>query len=240
VFDRPEERRIGSKMMRSVSPARTLFAALLLLPLTASAGPPTKRPTSRYGIPRLAPGQVWVSSVPVGLEVRLGEDLESKPIGRTPLVVEGRNVGRSLSVTIGKKKYGGALPDQTSLIDFSGKTTHSLGKQYGTRVEDLGRAITYELQPGKRTLIALFQSRDWSLSELARLYPPGSNFRFSDELVEKRLTEKGVPPNYVRAGIRLLHRGGKVALPGLRGWLIAEVTSSGKVELLESPQTPSK
>ena len=226
--------------MRSVRLARVLSAALLLLPLNVSASPATKRPTSRYGIPRLAPGQLWVSSVPVGLEVRLGENLGSKPIGRTPLVVEGRNVGRYLSVSIGKKKYGGTLPDQTSLIDFSGKTTHSIGKRYGTDVEDLGRAITYELQPGKQTLIALFQSRDSSLSELARLYPPGSNFRFADAGVKKRLEEKGVPPDYVRTGIRLLHRGGKIALPGRRGWLIAEVSSSGEVDLLDWPASPAK
>lgn len=218
-----------------------LASALLLLLLSAPRPVvPAKKAGGRFGIPKLAPGQLWVSSVPVGLEVRLGENLDSKPIGRTPLVVEGRNVGRSLSVTIGKKKYGGALPDQTSLIDFSGKTTHSLGKRYGARLEDLGRAITYDLQPGQRTLIALFQSRDSSLSELSRLYPPGSNFRFSDATVKKRLEEKGVPPESVRVGIQLLHRGGKVALPGLRGWLIAEVTSSGEVELREPPTAPPK
>lgn len=209
---------------------------------------PTKAPTpvasarksapARYGIPRLAPDQVWVSSVPVGLEVRVGEDLGSKPVGRTPLVLKRQDVGRYLSVSIGKKQFGGSLPNQTSFLDFTGKSSHSIGKKYGERVEDLGRAISYELPPRKQTLIALFQSRDWSLSELARLYPRGSNFPFSDAGVKKRLDEKGVPTEYVRTGVRLLHRGGKVALPGRGGWLILEVTSPGQVDLLDWPAAP--
>ncbi len=194
-----------------------------------------KSPPARYGFPRLAPGQIWVSSVPVGLEVRVGENLGSKPVGRTPLVLKRQDVGRSLSVSIGKKQFGGVLPDQKSLIDFTGKSSHSLLKRYETKVDDLGRAITYELPPGKQTVIALFQSRDWSLSELAPLYPRGSNFRFSEADIRKRLEEKGVTPEYVRTGIQLLHRGGKVALPGREGWLIAEVSPSGDVEVIEPP-----
>jgi hypothetical protein len=223
---------------------RALLPVLLLLPLKAPASgrSSSKSPSGNYGIPRLAPGQVWISSVPVGLEVRSGENPRAKNVlGRTPIVLNGRDVGRSVTVSILKKEYGGELPDQISLIDFSSKTTHSIGEQSGTKVEDLGRAITYELHlPGKQTVIALFQSRDASLSEVARLYPPGSNFRFSDAVVGKRLAQKGVPPEYVRTGIRLLHRGGKVALPGGRGWLIAEVTPSGQVELLEPPAKPVK
>ena len=223
---------------------RALLPVLLLLPSKAPAyaRSPSKSPTAHYGIPRLAPGQVWVSSVPVGLEVRSGDNPRAKKVlGRTPIVLNVRDVGSAVTVSILKEEYGGALPDQISLIDFSSKTTHSIGAQFGTKVEDLGRAITYELHPpGKQTVIALFQSRDSSLSEVARLYPAGSNFQFSDAVVGKRLAQKGVPPEYVRIGIRLLHRGGKVALPGAQGWLIAEVTQSGQVELLEPPAKPVK
>jgi hypothetical protein len=217
--------------------ASVLLLMLLNVPTSTGAA---KTSSARYGIPRLAPGQIWVSSVPVGLEVRVGKDPDAKPVlGRTPLVVKRRNVGRFLTVSIRKGEYGGELPNQIDLVDFSGKTTHSIGMQYGKSVEDLGRAITYELPlPGKQTVIALFQSRDSSLSDLARLYPPGSNFRFSDAGVKKRLEKKGVPPEYVRAGIRLLHRGGKIALPGRGGWLIAEVSSSGQVDLLDWPANP--
>jgi hypothetical protein len=228
-------------MKRSVSPVRALLPLLLLLPLpTLPAVRVTKSP--RYGIPRLARGLLWVSSVPVGLEVRDGDKPNAKKVlGRTPLVLNAKDVDRYITVSIQKKQYGGELPNQIDLVDFSAKNTHSMTIKYPTFEEDVSRAITYELHlPEKQTVIALFQSRDASLSELASLYPPGLNFRFSDAVVGKRLEKKGVPPEYVRTGIRLLHRGGKVALPGRAGWLIAEVSSSGKVELLDRPAKPAK
>lgn len=225
-------------MKKKAALARIVLAVavLLTLPAAISVGAGNRRQKS-YGIPRLGRDQLWISSVPVGLEVRSGETTDGKPIlGRTPLVVNARSLGRSVTLIMRKKEYGGELPVQTALIDFSAKNSHSLGIQRGKEVEDLARALTYELhRPRKQTLIALFQSRDSSLSELARFYPPGSNFRFSHGTVEKRLAEKGVPPDYIRQGIRLLERGGKVGLPGARGWLLAEVTATGQVDLLEPP-----
>jgi hypothetical protein len=239
-------------MLRRVSPVRALLPLLLLLPLQAppSAARGTSRP--RYGIPRLEPGQLWVSSVPVGLEVRSGDNPNVKKVlGRTPLILNARDVDRYVTVTIQKKQYLGTLPDQMNFLDFSAKTTHSMTIQHppaeedkGRPAEDVARAITYELHlPDRQAVIALFQSRDLSLSDLARLYPPGSNFRFSDQGLQKRLAQKGVPPEFVSAGIQLLHRGGKIALPGAHGWsdwLIAEVTPSGQVDLLEPPSNPPK
>jgi hypothetical protein len=228
-------------MEKRAALARIFLAVTLLgtLPAAVSVGAGNRRPKS-YGIPKLGPDQLWISSVPVGLEVRSGETADGKPIlGRTPLVLNARSLGRSVTVIVRKKEYGGRLPDQISLIDFSAKNSHSLGIQRGKEVEDLARALTYELdRTRKQTLIALFQSRDSSLSEVARFYPPGSNFRFSHGPVEKRLAEKGVPPDYIRRGLRLLERGGKVALPGKNGWLIAEVTATGQVDLLEPPANP--
>ena len=237
--------------MRQRPFAAVSLAPLLLLALLhgpTSAPPVRARPTpppaqvgsARYGIPRLGPGELWISSVPVGLEVRNGGDPNGKQmLGRTPLVVNARKLGDSITVIIRKKEYGGKLPDQLALIDFSAKRSHSMEVQYGPKVEDLGRAITYGLNPTrKQTLIALFQSRDSSLSELARFYPRGSNFQFSHGDVERRLAEKGVPPQYIQVGIGLLERGGKVGLPGTRGWLIAEVTASGRVDLLEPSGRP--
>ncbi len=141
--------------------------------------------------------------------------------------------------------------DQMEFLDFSAKTTHNMTIQHppdaedkGRPAEDVARAITYELHlPDRQTVIALFQSRSLSLSDLARLYPAGSNFRFSDQALQKRLALKGVPPEFISAGIRLLHRGGKIALPRAQGWsdwLIAEVTPSGQVDVLEPPSSPPK
>jgi hypothetical protein len=233
---------VKHRVKRTRFPVRCLLWVVLLLPQAApSSIASIVRHLKSYGIPKLGLGQVWISSIPAGLEVRSGENPDSRPsLGRTPLLVDARKLGKSITVILGRKEYGGALPNQGSFIDFSGKTTHSVQNRVGDKIDDFGRAITYAVDPSrKRTLIALFQSRDSSLSEIAHLYPPGTNFRFSRADVEKRLTARGVPPEYVRMGIRLLERGGKVGLPGTNGWLIAEVTAPGQVDLLEPPTKPA-
>ena len=82
-------------------------------------------------------------------------------------------------------------------------------------------------------MIALFQTKHLPLPEVERLYPTGSNFRFSDDLIRASLVGRGVSPEFVRAGISLLHRGGKVAVPSKEGWLVLEVTPSGMVEVID-------
>jgi hypothetical protein len=231
-------------MMGIAFTMRALLPVLLLLPLKgpAPARTPSKGPPARYGIPRLAPGQVWVSSVPVGLEVRVGEDPKGKALGRTPLVLSRRDAGPFVTVTIQKKDYGAKLPDQLDLADFTVAKTHStvLKDERTGKREDVDRSVTYKVRlPEKQTVIALFQTKQLPLSDLARLYPPGSNFRFSDEIVRKSLEGRGVSPEFVRAGIPLLHRGGKIALPSKQGWLVVEATASGQVELLdENTESP--
>jgi hypothetical protein len=225
-------------MMGIAFTMRTLLAVLLLLPLKAPAParPPSKSHPAHYGIPKLARGQVWVSSVPAGLEVRVGEKPKSKALGRTPLVLSRRDAGPFVTVTIQKKDYGGKLPDQMDLADFTAAGTYSTAQKDDRdgKIEDVDRSITYRVRlPEKQTVIALFQTKHLPLSDLARLYPPGSNFRFSDEVVRKSLEGRGVSPEFIRAGIPLLHRGGKIALPSKQGWLVVEATASGQVELLD-------
>ena len=238
-------------MTMRVSPARTLFAVLLLLAFetSTSAGPRTKSPTPYYGIPKLAPGLLWVSSVPVGLEVHSGKSpTPQKVLGRTPLVLKTRDLDRYVTVTIQKEEFGRELPNLMNFLDFTSRATHSTiwqGKNAEGKAveEDRSRGITYDVRPDKPVIIALFQTKDHSLSDLDRLYPPGSNFRFSDQGLQKRLAEKGVPPEFISAGIRLLHRGGKIALPdapGRSNWLIAEATPSGQVDLLNPPSSLPK
>lgn len=215
------------------------FVLLLLLSAPKAAVP--AKTAGRYGFPHLAPGQLWVSSVPVGLEVRIGEDPNGKKvIGRTPLVLNPPDVGSHVTVSVHETEYGGALPQQIDMLDIAAKNTHSTAIDYGTYKTDVSRALTFKVPlPGKNSVIALFQSKQLSLKQAERLYPRGSNFRFSHDVVEKQLAAKGVPPDFIRAGIRLLERGGKVALPGARGWLLAEVTSSGRVDVLEPPTVKS-
>lgn len=219
---------------------------------------PTKVPTSlasarrsppaSYGIPRLAPGQLWVSSVPVGLDVHLGDSPTPQKVhGHTPLVLKIRDVDRYVTVTIHPEEFGGKLPNVMAFLDFTSWKTHSTfwrgeNAEGKTVDEDRSRALTYKIGPAKPTIIALFHTREHTPADLDRLYPPGSNFRFSDPALRSRLAKKGVPPDFIASGIQLLHRGGKVVLPSAQGvsLLIAEVTSSGSVELLDSPASSAK
>jgi len=206
---------------------------------------PTKAPTpvasarksapARYGIPRLAPGQVWVTSVPVGLEVRVGEDPRSKAVGRTPLVLKAGQAGSFVTVTIQKTEAGGKLPTQLDLADFTAEKTGSTAfrDEITGKVEDVDRSITYKVRPDKPTVIALFQTKRLANADLARLYPPGSNFPFSDEIIRASLKGRGVSPGLIRAAIPLLHRGGKIAVSSKDGWLVLEATPSGMVEVID-------
>jgi len=231
--------RIGAVTRARASAMAAMLPVLLFGVGMAPTSVTTVRKGSRpaYGIPTLKPGQLWVSSVPVGLEVYVGDHPEGKPVGRTPVVLDVGSVGSHVTVSVQKSEYGGQLPSQRDLIDFSAERSHSLT----IRNEDVSRALTYKVDSQKKqTVIALFQPRSVSLSDMSRFYPQGSNFRFRESLVRRELAAKGVPPEYVRRGIRLLHRGGKIALPGRDGWLVAEVTPSGMVAIIDATSRSSR
>ncbi len=212
------------------------IASALLLALLAAPKPAVPvRKSAGFGIPRLAPSQLWVTSIPVGLEVRLGEDPKAKAVGRTPLVLKASEATRYVTVTLRKSEAAGKLPTQLDLADFTSARTHSTAhKDERTgKIDDLDRSLTYRVRPEKPTVIALFQTKHLPLPEVERLYPTGSNFRFSDDLIRASLVGRGVSPEFVRAGISLLHRGGKVAVPSKEGWLVLEVTPSGMVEVID-------
>jgi hypothetical protein len=218
---------------------RRLLASLVLLlsfvSASTAAGQAKKAPTVKYGIPRLPPGQLWVSSIPAGLEVRIGESpVSGKVVGRTPVVVDAANVGRFVTVILFRKDYGADLPPQGDLGDFSAKTTHSSLNRVAGKDEDYLRAITYEVKlPARKTVIAIFAPRSLPLSQVARLYPPGSSFPFSDAVASRRLAEKGAAAKSIPEALGLLHRGGKVVLPAGQNWLVAEVTAPGVVEVID-------
>lgn len=213
------------------------LASVLLLVMLNAAKPavPAKKSAGRFGIPRLAPGQLWVSSVPAGLEVRLGDDPRVKAVGRTPLVLKAGDATRYVTVTITKSEAAGKVPRQADLADFTAAKNFSAGTQDDVtgKVEYADCSLAYRTRPGKPTVIALFQTKHLALPELERLYPPGSSFRFSDDVIRASLVGRGVSAEFIRAGISLLHRGGKVAVPGKEGWLVLEVTPSGMVEVID-------
>jgi hypothetical protein len=217
--------------MRRIAWSALLVAAALFFAAVPTVG---KNPRVRYGIPKLGPGQLWVSSVPVGLEVWIGDYSRhrAKPVGRTPLVLRASDVGSEVTVVLQKSEFGGELPIQYDLTDYTALNTHA---SWDGPI-DLSRGLTYRVDSAKKPIvIALFQPRSVPFSDWARRYPPGSNFQFSENAVRRDLAARGVPNESVRLGVQLLHRGGKVALPGSKGWLIAEVTADRQVLVHDPP-----
>jgi hypothetical protein len=218
-----------------------LFAAAALFATTDPAV--GKDPRVRYGIPKLGRGQVWISSLPVGLEVKIGKSPNGKSVGRTPLVLRASEVGSQVTIVLQESEFGEKLPIQFDFVDYTCVVTHSTtitypsGERAGAGPTDVSRGLTYRVDAAKKPIvIALFQPRSAWLSDWAHHYPPGSNFRFSENAVRRELAARGVRDEYVRLGVELLHRGGKVALPGSKGWLIAEVTADRQVLVHDPPQ----
>ncbi|MEO8349842.1 MAG: hypothetical protein ABI610_13095 [Acidobacteriota bacterium] len=236
-------------MLGALSTGWLVPVLLLAIAPPTPAAPRSKAPAVKYGIPRVSPGQLWVSSIPAGLEVRIGKDpISGKVVGRTPVVVEAADVGRFVNVRLLKEDFGGTLPRQEDLGDFTARSTQSGTHRDGPTETDWFRGLTYEVNPKRQTVIALFQPRSLPLSSMARFYPPGSNFPFSDRAVSTRLAKKGAEARAIPEALRLLHRGGKVVLPAGSSWLVAEVTAPGVVDVIDlasvisalSTPTPSR
>jgi hypothetical protein len=219
--------------MRRLRRARALILAAVVVALTTGA---QKSSRPKYGIPKLKPGQLWISSVPVGLEVYLGARAAGKPAGRTPLLLPSARDVSKVTVVLPKTKPDEELPNQFDFADHTTLTTTTETHVEGTVKVDVSRALTYPVDAGsKPTLIALFQPKSAPLSDWARRYPPGSNFRFPEDRARRDLAARGVPPEFVDLGIQLLRKGGKVSLPTAKGWIVAEVTASGEVSISTPP-----
>ena len=210
------------------------LAASGAAPKRKPSSPPVKSPAVRYGMPRLQPGQLWVTSVPTGLEVRIGESpVAGKVVGRTPVLVPAADAPKFVTVVLTREDYGEPLPPQMDLGDFTARTSHSGVHQEAGKEVDFLRGVTYEVKPGRQTVIALFQPRSLPLAGVSRHYPAGSNFPFPDATAARLLAEKGVAAPVGKEAIGLLHRGGKVVVPTARTVLVAEVTAPGVVEVFD-------
>lgn len=212
-----------------------LLCGIAAATLAAAAGPKRAAPV-RYGFPKIGPAQVWIASVPAGLDVVAGPEPAGPSLGKTPLVLDRQAAGAEVTVVLPKEKWGGELPIQTDFIDFTATTTHSTMTRNGAADQDVGRAITYRVDPARPTLIALFQSRSESLVTFSGRYPPGRNFTFRERTVRKDLGDRGVSKPRIDVGILLLRRGGKLALQGRDGWLVAEVRPDGSVSIADQPR----
>jgi hypothetical protein len=212
------------------------LSCLAAAPKKTKAAPKTEKTKQvEYGYPKIPAGKVWISSIPAGAEVHPGSNPEGKLLGRTPLLLDAKDAGKEITITIPAKFWGGKLPDQLDFADFTSKRNHSIVHRDGAVDTDVSRGLTYAVDPNEPAIIALFQPRSASLSEWAKRYPPGSNFSFSEEAARKNFAEKGVPRILVDTGIDLLRRGGKVALPNGVRWVVAQVEPSGEVSVVAPP-----
>ena len=220
-------------------------ALVFLFAASVSAAAPKKVAAPRYGFQKIPPGKVWVSSVPVGLEVfagpkAIGQALDSKPLGRTPLLVDAKVAGPHVTVKMDKKEYGDeTLPYQMDFLDFTAKTNLSFTRRVGDKDEDIARGLTYAVDGSKPIVIALFQTRTMTLPEWAHRYPLGRNFSFREDALRKDLAIRGVPRPFVDSGVDLLRRGGKSGFPARDGWVVAEVQPSGDVSVFTPPPPPT-
>jgi hypothetical protein len=218
--------------MRRFRRMRAFALAAVVVALTTGA---QKSSRPKYGMPKLKPGQLWISSVPVGLEVYIGKSQVGKPAGRTPLLLPSAREVTDVTVVLPKTKDE-ELPNQFDFADHSAATTTAETHVEGGVKVDVSRALTYPVDAGRKpTLIALFQPKSASLSDWARRYPSGSNFRFAVDRARRDLVAREVPPEFVDLGIQLLRKGGKVSLPTAKGWIVAEVTASGEVSISTRP-----
>ena len=116
------------------------IASALLLALLAAPKPAVPvRKSAGFGIPRLAPSQLWVTSIPVGLEVRLGEDPKAKAVGRTPLVLKASEATRYVTVTLRKSEAAGNLPTSPTSLPL-GRTAPP------TKTNAPGRSTTWTVR----------------------------------------------------------------------------------------------
>jgi hypothetical protein len=193
----------------------------------------------RYGIPEdLKPSQLWVSSVPVGLDVEIYKG--SKEIflkGQTPITVE-LEPGRYVIEVIGNRARGtfersfGIISDRPK--DRPNGDVIAREKKEGGLEIFLGLPFEVEKVADKpMTLIVLFQPRVKSLDELDSLFPESDNFVFDEVAIKKILSEKGVLEQDIPKALSLLRRGGKLFLEGKGYTFIIEITASNNWKIIE-------
>lgn len=143
-------------MAKMTRKKRALSAILPGVTAAALAAPQKQSASARYGIPKLRPGELWISSVPVGLEVDPGAKSEGQPVGRTPLILDAESVGLRVTVVLRKEKDGPGRPEQTENIDFTAETTHSMWIRDAGVGTDIARDgwIVAQVMPSGRVTVA--------------------------------------------------------------------------------------
>lgn len=205
-------------------------------------------PGSENAIPKLSEDKIWVTSVPLGLEVFSAESpeeitSEANFKGTTPVVFDHSAGDRFIAVS---------TSDSTrkihDLVDIGPPLAGSpadplalpiLGLRWhpeGSRLE--GSYLLYEIQNlPDNTLISLWQweyagglpgtgLQELNPEQFVGLYPEEKGFEFDEVLVSQILAEEhGVTPSDVSLAVELLGRGGKVGVRGSSGFTVVELES---------------
>jgi hypothetical protein len=228
-------------------PRQLCLPSMVMLALVAfaAAGAGAQQSTPAYAVPVVAPGEFWVSSVPLGAKVYGADDetdlrSEKNFLGRTPLLLKSKPRFISLGVDsddIEKRLSLGRHPGNDDFVDWTAESVTSSLRQDGG-LWGIFIFLTYRPDYARRkTLIALFQVRDIDFDNVAALYPSGDNFKFDDTHLKAALTQKeytGLTPAQIDQAVTLLHRGGKAALESSANIVIVEILGVNDIEILKS------
>lgn len=207
----------------------TCVAAIGLVGVCASAcapepgaTPTTTTPAAgagSTGIPNLAADQTWITSVPAGVRV-YSSDTEAGLIspgnlaGVTPLTLNKRP--RFVALALDDPFEELSIPYIITPNDFLDVSARSHSGTISVDAQGEGTFTivhTYEMDYSQgAVLIGLFQPRDLSLQQLEKIYPSTARFEFDDGAVRQFLLKEGVAQDLSGVTLRLLHKGGKVAV----------------------------
>ncbi len=180
--------------------------------------------TAKLGIPELSAGQVWISSIPLGLRayVTVGSEAE-KFVGTTPVVASVKEGPFKVMVEIPVEQLPVTLPSPLTPDFFLDESADTVGDSYKQMEGEIRRTLElqYRLEyPKDKTVIALFHPRNMGLADFERFYPDGTNFALEEfeQLLSDRLGAEDITENNKDIALDRLRRGGIVTLYA-NGWL---------------------
>lgn len=209
------------------------------------------------GIPELSPNELWINSIPAGLNVFLFKEspsvygvpletrlswVENNYLGRTPITTSLTErefvIGLTISDSLEKELFGGTRRKLCHFGPFTGLGWIKVDAI--PNLENEGKMWKYYVERKKDKsviLFILFQRWDVPLDSLESNYPKKVYFKFKDDQLKSDLVKQIPNEEFLKLDIEkaidLLHRGGKVFLtPYLLdtkpyGWII-EIIGNNK------------
>jgi hypothetical protein len=199
----------------------------------------------KSGFPELGEDEMWVSSVPTGLDVYVGSDTETliEPgniIGTTPLIFKRTEEHKFVAVAPEDidAQWADKLIDphpekleRTTADIFASSVTYKIVEDEGER--RLIIAFVYDLEKlDRNTLISLFQWSKDPLSTYEDIFPKEETFRFDEETMRMALSNLGITDEAtVSKAMEYLRRGGKVAVNREDDFITIELLSDDTFQL---------